>query len=796
MSDSNGTKRTTARDRAMDELVANVMLSREELLQAFVVGHDVDEECGYPDPMLLTPEYYRRLYDSDGIANRVCQLMPRESWQGRPKIYESEDDEETTDFEEAWDEMCNALNPVSKSWHGAEEGSPLWEYLIRADILSGIGQFGVLLLGLDDGLNLQDPTDGVEVLTANSWINSPRGAMRAVEWLPDSAIHHSEVEAIGTFNREHPVVNSGTEDAVQRRMGRAINRETEAIIWVGWPNGSRPCWAVVNRRTGALIGRVNGPALTANAVKGKGFSATKPPKTQSIRKDSYGPYKLGGGGAPGDGPFVQGTDKSYSQGYGLGMPAPQYPGGVDTRIGGATGGVAPALSGTDQQYFGVQFGPSETFGDPGKKPRRLLFLRSFDESLVQVVRYEWNIRNPRFGLPVMYRITLNDPRQPHSGVGLPLATVYVHWSRLTHLADNLHASEIFGVPRMRPVINQILNIRKLLGSSAEGYWKSCFTTMSFETHPALGGDVPVDVAGLRQMYTDYQARLQRAFYLTGMSAKSIAPSVVDPSPHVDKQTEAICVQLGCPVRVFKGSERGELASSQDDEAWNERKGERRHLYITPKVIVPFVDRLIQIGVLPEPDMKKNGGYHAFWPDLDALGDKDKAGIALQKTQAMAQYVSGNVEQLMAPPDYLMRVLDMEREVVEEMQDEVERKQEEEQQEAQDLADEHGFEPEAPEGFTKPKPAPVIAPGMGGGSAGGMGGGMKGQPPQPTPQQQQGQAMKAAKAEGEEPPKPTSNVSVYEVERHLEGEKPAANELTANKSDEVCEAARSLLRGSR
>jgi hypothetical protein len=119
-----------------------------------------------------------------------------------------------------------------------------------------------------------------------------------------------------------------------------------------------------------------------------------------------------------------------------------------------------------------------------------------------------------------------------------------------------------------------------------------------------------------------------------------------------------------------------LASSQDDASWNDRLKARQNGYITPRIIVPFVDRLIGVGVLPEPntptenaelilnaDNKQVGvktatGYSVVWPDLDSNTDKDQAQIALVKTQAMAAYVAGNVEAIMPLMDYLTKVLAM------------------------------------------------------------------------------------------------------------------------------------------
>src|SRR5690606_20279735 len=44
---------------------------------------------------------------------------------------------------------------------------PVWEILERIDILSGIGGYGVLLLGLNDGEDLSEPVKGIDLKTGN-----------------------------------------------------------------------------------------------------------------------------------------------------------------------------------------------------------------------------------------------------------------------------------------------------------------------------------------------------------------------------------------------------------------------------------------------------------------------------------------------------------------------------------------------------------------------------------------------------------------------------------------------------
>ncbi len=433
--------------------VSNALLaSRAELAKKFSdPRRDIADECGHPPYGDTNAWDYQDLYDREAVATRVVEVLPKESWQIQPILYEDESADTTTLFERAFKDLGKNLDG-EESWFEDDQGNPVWEYLQRADILSGIGQFGALLLGINDGRDLREP-------------------------------------------------------------------------------------------------------------------------------------------------------------------------------------VLPTEYGSSNQ-------------------RELLFLRCFPESLVQISQFDEDTGSSRYGQPVVYSITFNDPRESNrTGMGLTTATQDVHWSRIIHIADNRGSSEVFGVPRMQPVLNRLLDLRKLYGGSAEMYWRGAFPGISLETHPALGGDVEIDRQATKDMMENYMNGLQRYLALMGMSAKSMAPQVVDPTPQINRQIEAICIRIGIPKRVFMGSERGELASTQDDAAWNDSLRGRQRNYVTPKIVKPFINRLIKIGVLPKPKR-----YCIYWPDLTSQTMADKAAIALSLTQAMSQYVQSNVEALITPLDYITEFL--------------------------------------------------------------------------------------------------------------------------------------------
>jgi hypothetical protein len=94
------------------------------------------------------------------------------------------------------------------------------------------------------------------------------------------------------------------------------------------------------------------------------------------------------------------------------------------------------------------------------------------------------------------------------------------------------------------------------------FWRGAFPGYAIKTQPQLGADVDLNRKELETEITNYSNSLQRFLILMGMDVTALAPQVSDPASQIDTQITAICIQLGIPKRIFMGSERGELASSQ------------------------------------------------------------------------------------------------------------------------------------------------------------------------------------------------------------------------------------------
>lgn len=498
-------------EELMYELIDNAITSRAQLIRRFTdPRRDIDDECGYPNTGKLYPQDYEDLFEREPVAARVVQVFAKESWQTQPCVYENEDEKVETMFEKDWKEFSSGLTGFygdtdqQTSWYKNEEAASIWSILKRVDELSGIGHYGIILLGFNDGRDLSKPVAGFR--------------------------------EFGSYPIENEIRYR------KKKKGRTLQMMS--------PKNRMP----IEKHKGKM-GKYR---MTMNLAKPESINRLK-----------------------------------------------------------------------------------------------VRYMRVFPESLAPISKWESNPNSPRFGQPVAYNVTLTDPKDIHAGQGVVMQTVEVHWTRIIHIADNLQSSEVFGVPRMRPVLNALLDIRKVRGGSAEMYWKGAFPGISFETHPVLGTDVKIDREAMRTMAENYMNGLQRFLALSGMTAKSLSPQVEDPTPQLKAQIQAICIYLGIPERVFMGSERGQLASNQDDSTWMERLMERQNTYLTPKVIVPLVDRLIMFGVLRKP---VSGQYRVFWPDRSALTDKEKTVIAVGLTKAISQFHKDGLMYKMTFLDFLTRII--------------------------------------------------------------------------------------------------------------------------------------------
>lgn len=290
----------------------------------------------------------------------------------------------------------------------------------------------------------------------------------------------------------------------------------------------------------------------------------------------------------------------------------------------------------------------------GVPERKLLFMRALDESMVKVKNYETNTKNPRYGRPKMYTLRLANLTVDSDFFDSDRMTrdQDVHWTRVIHVADNRTTSEIFGVPRMRPVFNRLLDTHKVLGSAAEMFYQGGFPGLALTLDPTLltAGLPEVDESSIDEQMYLYMNRLQRYLHLVGYEAKSLAPNIADPKGHLEGLLQAIATAIGVPLRIFLGAEQAQLASGQDVRTWNRRLLRRQNRYLTPMLVRPTIDRLIALGVLPRPK-RGLGSYRVVWPDVNIPNPDELSTVADRNASSIMKYMQSAAWQMIHPATF-------------------------------------------------------------------------------------------------------------------------------------------------
>lgn len=303
---------------------------------------------------------------------------------------------------------------------------------------------------------------------------------------------------------------------------------------------------------------------------------------------------------------------------------------------------------------------AETYDDleaalnSGERPEnKLLYMRSFYEGQITIDKWDTDLTSPRFAQPEIYSLKFFDPNTESSSRSGGMTTIpdttekKVHWSRCIHVADERLVSNCLGTPRQESVFNYLMNIRKLLGGSAQMFWQGAFPGLSFELDPTLT-DVELDLDAIKGQVEKYMNGLQRYLAVEGMKTNQLLPQVASPIDHLKAQLIAIAAAKEVPLRILMGSEEAQLASEQDSDNFKSRVSRRCQGYCEFDILRPTVDRLVMAGALPAPEEAK---YSTDWPDLKTLSDSERAEVLAKQTHAFAEYVSSSVDQIVPELEY-------------------------------------------------------------------------------------------------------------------------------------------------
>jgi hypothetical protein len=258
-------------------------------------------------------------------------------------------------------------------------------------------------------------------------------------------------------------------------------------------------------------------------------------------------------------------------------------------------------------------------------PDDIKYLQPFAEDDAAIQEYDADIRSPRFGLPRYYTVKRTNLANASGAQAINSTgeAKRVHYSRVLHVADGLMDDNIYGEPRLRCIWNLLDDLEKVTGGGAEAFWRRADQGIQFDLDPTLDLDEPAKER-LKEQIKEYEHGFRRFLTTRGVKIDSIGSDVADFAKPVEAIISQIAAGTEIPQRILIGSEQAKLASSVDRSNWDERVDNRRIDYASVYIIRPFIDRMIELGALPTPEL---GAYDIKWTSLRVLDDAQRAEVA-------------------------------------------------------------------------------------------------------------------------------------------------------------------------
>jgi hypothetical protein len=295
---------------------------------------------------------------------------------------------------------------------------------------------------------------------------------------------------------------------------------------------------------------------------------------------------------------------------------------------------------------------------PLRRARALTYVRPYSEEWATIEAWNTDETSPRYLKPDLYRLDIGRGNADlvATRTARDARPTLVHWSRLVHVTENSFDGGITGTPRLRSLWNALEDLVLLYGSSTLMFYRGGIgryvAALRDGAQPPTGQEKEV----LQQHFDEFIADLRQMLRVQGMDVRLLEASIASPKDQIEAHLALIASGAGIPQRILYGSERGELASSQDQTDWETTITSRQHNIMAPLFVHATLDRLIASGILPPP---QGGEYDVLWPPSRSTNPIRQAEIAERMGRALAAYIAGQGELVVPVGEFRERYLGLE-----------------------------------------------------------------------------------------------------------------------------------------
>jgi hypothetical protein len=224
------------------------------------------------------------------------------------------------------------------------------------------------------------------------------------------------------------------------------------------------------------------------------------------------------------------------------------------------------------------------------------------------------------------------------------------------VAEGLLDNDVYGEPRLKKVFHRLQDLEKLVGAAPEGYWQQATKGYHISEKENANLRDPEDFDEITEEMREFLHGFKRVITTSGVDVEELAGSTdIDPTNPFDIEISVIALKTGIPKRILLGSEKAELASSQDRKNWFDQIEVRQTQHAQPMILEAFIDRLVEYDILAPP---RDGSYDVEWPNLWTPTKLEQAEIMEKKANALNKASGGMPTSLMPKNMILERIFDI------------------------------------------------------------------------------------------------------------------------------------------
>ena len=227
-----------------------------------------------------------------------------------------------------------------------------------------------------------------------------------------------------------------------------------------------------------------------------------------------------------------------------------------------------------------------------------------------------------YGKPKMYQFTDNFGHN-NTGQSEFRRTHYIHPDRLIIFSRD---GTIYSESILRAGFNAFLDMEKLIGAGAEGFWRNSKQSPYLVADKEISNEKAMEQVGaqnqeefgkfLGEAMDGFSKGYNKFMYLKGVDVTFPDARLSDPQWFYHNIVSAIAGSVDIPLKILIGTQSGERASGEDAKEWVLTNTARRSDIITPPIDT-LIERMKVWGMLSESD------WRVHWIPLTTATEEEK-----------------------------------------------------------------------------------------------------------------------------------------------------------------------------